>query len=116
MNDTGYFRNQCENEDSIGYHVRNVSRALAKRLNRNFQDAGYDVTAEQWTMLCELWQREGYTQRELAELSGKDKTSVTRLIYGLDGPCQGAWNVFPVSGPTRRGRIPSAKDSPIARI
>jgi len=71
-------------EDSLGYVVGRAARSLGTRLNRNFADAGYDVTCEQWGVLVNLWNRNGQTQQELASMTCKDKTSMTRLIDGLE--------------------------------
>jgi len=71
-------------EGSLGYLVGRAQRALVNRLNRNFAEAGHDVTAEQWAMLLHLWQQDGQGQQQLADCACKDKTSVTRLIDGLE--------------------------------
>jgi DNA-binding MarR family transcriptional regulator len=71
-------------EDSLGYIVGRAARSLGTRLNRNFTDAGYDVTCEQWGVLVNLWNKNGQTQQELASMTCKDKTSMTRLIDGLE--------------------------------
>ena len=71
-------------EDSLGYIMGRAARSLGTRLNRNFIDAGYDVTCEQWSVLVNLWHRNGQSQQELAGVTCKDKTSMTRLIDGLE--------------------------------
>jgi MarR family transcriptional regulator, organic hydroperoxide resistance regulator len=71
-------------EDSLGYILGRAARSMGTRLNRNFMDAGYDVTCEQWGVLVNLWHRNGQTQQELASMTCKDKTSMTRLIDGLE--------------------------------
>ena len=38
--------------DLRGYLVAHVSRRLNARLNRKFQNAGDNVTTEQWKILC----------------------------------------------------------------
>jgi DNA-binding MarR family transcriptional regulator len=71
-------------EDSLGYIMGRAARSLGTRLNRNFQESGYDVTCEQWGVLVNLWHKNGQTQQELAGMTCKDKTSMTRLIDGLE--------------------------------
>jgi MarR family transcriptional regulator, organic hydroperoxide resistance regulator len=71
-------------EDSLGYILGRAARSLGTRLNRNFTEAGYDVTCEQWGVLVNLWHKNGQTQQELASMTCKDKTSMTRLIDGLE--------------------------------
>ena len=75
---------QYKLEDSLGYIIGRASRAMANRLNQNFEQAGYDVTCEQWAVLVNLWQKNGQSQKELAGVTCKDKTSITRLIDGLE--------------------------------
>jgi DNA-binding MarR family transcriptional regulator len=71
-------------EESLGYLASRAARALTNRLNRNFAAAGYDVTVEQWCILMQLWRQDGQRQQYLADNACKDKTSVTRLIDGLE--------------------------------
>ncbi len=79
MTDTDY-----QIDDSLGYIVGTASRAMVNRLNRNFAEGGFDVTVEQWAILVHLWQQDGQFQQQLAICSFKDKTSITRLIDGLE--------------------------------
>jgi DNA-binding MarR family transcriptional regulator len=46
--------------------------------------APYGVTPEQWALLVRLWERDERSQTELANLTFRDKPSVTRLIDGLE--------------------------------
>lgn len=61
-----------------------VSTALSRRLQRNLKQGKLNITAEQWTILFHLWQEEGLTQQELANLTFRDKPSITRLINNLE--------------------------------
>ncbi len=70
-------------EESFGSIVGRAGRAMANRLNQNFSSAGYDVTCEQWAVLNSLWKKNGQSQKELAGCTCKDKTSITRLIDGM---------------------------------
>ena len=71
-------------EESLGYVIGRAGRALGTRLNRNFVDAGHDVTCEQWSVLVNLWQKNGQSQQDLAGTTCKDKTSMTRLIDNME--------------------------------
>ena len=71
-------------EESLGYAAGRAARALGTRLNRNFAEAGYDVTCEQWSVLVNLWQKNGQSQQDLAGTTCKDKTSMTRLIDNME--------------------------------
>ncbi len=71
-------------EETLGYVVGRAGRTLAHRLNQNFEKAGHNVTCEQWAILMNLWQKNGQSQKELAGCTCKDKTSITRLLDGLE--------------------------------
>lgn len=71
-------------EPALGYLIGNVARNMGNRLNANFAQAGYDITSEQWKILCALWEKDGQNQQEISAKTGKDKTSVTRLISHLE--------------------------------
>ncbi len=53
-------------------------------MNRSFAEAGHDVTSEQWRILGCLWRRDGQRQQDLANVVHKDKTSITRIIDGME--------------------------------
>ena len=71
-------------DESLGYVIGRAGRAMANRLNQNFERDGYDVTCEQWAVLMNLWRKNGQSQKELAGVTCKDKTSITRLIDGME--------------------------------
>lgn len=75
---------QHDIEGSLGYLIGRLSRVISSRLTRRFIDAGYDVTNEQWSVLVHLFRDERMHQYELAEASGRDETTMTRLITGLE--------------------------------
>ena len=69
---------------SIAYLVGRLSRAIIKRLSKKFQDAGIDVSYEQWSILVHLYRQDGQTQQALARIAVKDKAAITRLLNGLE--------------------------------
>ena len=90
-------------ERSLGYLTGVVHRTLSSRLNRLFAEAGLDLTAEQWGALAMLWTQDGLTQQDLASGLRLEKSSVSRLVDGLE----------------RRGhvlRTPGARDARRKRI
>lgn len=70
--------------ETTGYKIRNVSLLLVNKINQNFIKEGFDITAEQLKMLVVLWEEDGKTQNELGVSVGKFKTSVTKLVDGLE--------------------------------
>lgn len=71
-------------ESSLGSIVRRADSALINRLNQKFREAGYNITTEQYRVLVNLWNKNGQNQQELAAKTRKNKSSMTRLIHGLE--------------------------------
>ncbi|TAG12869.1 MAG: MarR family transcriptional regulator [Sphingobacteriia bacterium] len=61
-----------------------ASTAVARRLQKNFRNAGLDITIEQWSVLYHLWKEDGLSQQELCIRTFRDKPSITRLIDNLE--------------------------------
>ena len=61
-----------------------ASTAVARRLQKNFRNAGLDITIEQWTVLYHLWKEDCLSQQELCNRTYRDKPSITRLIDNLE--------------------------------
>ena len=70
--------------DSFATLLNKTTRALSTRLQNSFTGAGIDVTSEQWMILLLLWQEDGRSPWQIAEIIGKDKAAVTRLIDGIE--------------------------------
>ena len=70
--------------ENLSYLLTRVVRASINRLQKSFVAAEQDVTVEQWMLLVLLWIRDGQHQQQLADTLGKDRTTVTRLIDGLE--------------------------------
>jgi len=70
--------------DSLGFML--VRTALRLRLLGNvvLQQAGMDITVDQWGILNLLWEQDGLTPVELARRADKDKPNVTRLLNILE--------------------------------
>lgn len=47
-------------------------------------EGGLQITMEQWPILIHLWDRNGQTQKELANRVFKDKTTITRLVADIE--------------------------------
>lgn len=61
-----------------------ASTAVARRLQKNFRQAGLDITIEQWSILYHLWKEDGLSQQELCNRTFRDKPSITRLVDNLE--------------------------------
>lgn len=61
-----------------------ASTAVARRLQKNFRNAGLEITIEQWSILYHLWKEDCLSQQELCVRTFRDKPSITRLIDNLE--------------------------------
>ena len=61
-----------------------ASTAIARRLQKNFRQAGIELTVEQWSILVHLWKENGLSQQELCNRTYRDKPSVTRLLDNME--------------------------------
>lgn len=77
-------RCDCPIEHSIGCLTNQTALASRAFLIRRFEQSGIDMTVEQFKVMVVLWKEGSSTQQEIADFVGKDKTSVTRLITGLE--------------------------------
>lgn len=56
--------------------IKKIRNALQKRFN----DAGFDLTVDQWVLIDHLFRNPGISQNTLADLTTKDAPTVTRMI------------------------------------
>lgn len=56
---------------------------VSRLLSQNFEHAGINLTKEQWTVLAVLWEKNGVSQKVIANETGRDKPSTTRLLDNL---------------------------------
>jgi DNA-binding MarR family transcriptional regulator len=78
--------------NTLNHHLKNslthlmgrTYRAALNRVQKSFSSAGYRITVEQWLLLVNLRNRDGQLHQELADNTYKDKTTVTRLLNGLE--------------------------------
>jgi DNA-binding MarR family transcriptional regulator len=53
-------------------------------LQKNFKQAGIEITIEQWSVLYQLWKQDGLSQQQLCAATYRDKPSITRLVDNLE--------------------------------
>lgn len=61
-----------------------ATTAVARRLQKNFKQAGLEITIEQWSVLYHLWKQDGLSQQQLCDATFRDKPSITRLVDNLE--------------------------------
>ena len=68
-------------DDSLGFILSKVNTKLKNEFFQQLRE--YDETPEQWAILCCLWEQEGITPKEIADLTCKDKPTTSRIIDKL---------------------------------
>ena len=69
---------------SLGYLTVTSARLFAAATNRALAEAGVGLTAEQWAMLQTLVNEDGRTQDELLRFTRYEKSSLSRLLDGME--------------------------------
>ncbi|GFO69533.1 MarR family transcriptional regulator [Geomonas limicola] len=69
---------------SLGHLASRFSRTVLRRFNLVLVEQGIPITAEQYSLLVQLWECNGLAQGALAEKTAKDKTTMARLAAGLE--------------------------------
>lgn len=73
-----------DQQKSLGFMTITANRMLCVFLRRKLAEAGIDLTAEQWGLLALLWNRGGMSQDELAQIACVDKSSMSRMLAGME--------------------------------
>jgi DNA-binding MarR family transcriptional regulator len=76
--------NQFKKGELYSFITGMASTAVGRRLQKNFKQAGLEVTIEQWSVLYHLWKEDGLSQQELCDRTFRDKPSITRLLDNLE--------------------------------
>ena len=76
--------NQFKRGELYSFITGMASTAVARRLQKNFKQANFDITIEQWSVLYHLWKEDGLSQQELCLRTFRDKPSITRLVDNLE--------------------------------
>ena len=60
----------------IDVTIKKIRNVLQKQLN----EAGFDITVDQWVVIEAVQEHPGITQNQLADLTSKDPPTITRII------------------------------------
>lgn len=75
---------QSKLDDSPGFLINRTALRIKREFQRLLSLRGLHVTPEQCVVLWRLWDFEGGVQRELATITFKDMTNMTRILDGLE--------------------------------
>lgn len=56
--------------------IKKIRNVLQQHLNQ----AGFDLTVDQWVLIDHIARNEGISQNELAEMTAKDAPTITRIL------------------------------------
>ncbi|HEY4877270.1 MAG TPA: helix-turn-helix domain-containing protein, partial [Puia sp.] len=76
--------NQFKKGELYSFITGKASTAIARRLQKKFNQASLNLTIEQWSVLYHLWKEDGRSQQELCNATFRDKPSITRLVDNLE--------------------------------
>jgi DNA-binding MarR family transcriptional regulator len=76
--------NQFKKGELYSFVTGKASIAIARRLQKKFNQAGLNITIEQWSVLSQLWKQDGQSQQDLCRATFRDKPSITRLVDNLE--------------------------------
>ncbi|MCW3074066.1 MAG: winged helix-turn-helix transcriptional regulator [Flaviaesturariibacter sp.] len=76
--------NQFKKGELYSFITGKASIAIARRLQKKFNQQELSLTIEQWSVLYHLWKQDGMSQQELCNATFRDKPSITRLIDNLE--------------------------------
>jgi len=69
-------------DQDIGMLTNKISKKLLSYLNSNLEE--FNLTTEQWLVLLKLSKQNKINQKLLAEISGKDQSTLTRILDILE--------------------------------
>ena len=93
-------------QENIVSMCSEVTRKFHFKMQQKFKQAGFDVTSEQFTVLTHLWFENGLTQQEISIRTGRDKTTISRILSNMikknliskeDNPQDGRSNLIKVT-------------------
>lgn len=76
--------NQFKKGELYSFITGKASTAIARRLQKKFNQVGLNLTIEQWSVLYHLWKEDGISQQQLCTATFRDKPSITRLVDNLE--------------------------------
>lgn len=72
------------NKEIYNFLTGQASTAITRRFHKNLKNSSIAISTEQWSILYQLWGKEGLTQQEISSNTFRDKTSITRLLNNLE--------------------------------
>lgn len=72
-------------DNAIGFWIQRVYQATRTEMYRLFrEEAGEEITPEQWMVLIRLWETDARTQADLCEATSRDAPTMSRIVDGME--------------------------------
>ena len=71
-------------ENSPGYMINRMAGDLNALLYREFRSNGFEITAQQWSVLSTLWETDGIHQNKIAEKTTKNRHNISEMMKLLE--------------------------------
>ena len=71
-------------EQSFGYLINRAAHRLQYEILQAFKLHGFDITPQQLAVLNRLWEQDGLSQVEIADMTFKDRPGITRIVAVLE--------------------------------
>ena len=62
------------------FKIDTTIKKIRNALQKQFTEAGFDLTVDQWVIIDHVYRNPGISQNTLAEMTTKDAPTVTRII------------------------------------
>lgn len=62
------------------FKIDTTIKKIRNALQKQFNEAGFDLTVDQWVIIDHLYRNPGISQNTIAEMTTKDAPTVTRII------------------------------------
>ncbi|GAB3691212.1 hypothetical protein GCM10027592_09060 [Spirosoma flavus] len=62
------------------FKIDTTIKKIRNALQKQFNDAGFDLTVDQWVVIDHLFRNPGISQNTISEMTTKDAPTVTRII------------------------------------
>ncbi|MCK8492489.1 MULTISPECIES: MarR family winged helix-turn-helix transcriptional regulator [Spirosoma] len=62
------------------FKIDTTIKKIRNALQKQFNDAGFDLTVDQWVIIDHLYRNPGISQNTISEITTKDAPTVTRII------------------------------------
>lgn len=73
-----------EFENTLGRFIGRLKYLIYQELNKELKKSNLCITGEQFRLLTHLWKKDGLTQQKVADLTYRNRGSITRMVDVLE--------------------------------